>query len=70
MTDLYMRQPDILRKVERDLWVTFTGLLGASAVIDWGVPDWRVLWGAVTAAATLAVWRVLRALIAPSPLEE
>lgn len=60
LNELYLAQPKILRKAERDFVVTFAGLMAASGALDAEYPDAGLLYKAVIAAATLAIWRVAR----------
>jgi hypothetical protein len=61
--DAYYSLPEIVRKALRDWLVLFLATLGTTGALNGNSPDWRMFVGAVTAAASLALWRVVRSFV-------
>ncbi len=63
MTELYWKQPEIVRKTERDFAVIFLSLIITSGVLYQATPNYHTLTKVVVASAGMAVWRIVRSLV-------
>lgn len=57
---LYLSQPDIVRKAERDFLAAFVLGMAATGLLTASTPDYHAIIIAVRATAGLALWRVVR----------
>jgi len=67
MNALYLSQPEIIRKAERDFLVFFLAVAGASGIFNGAKPTWDVVGSTLLAAASLALWRVARGFVEKPP---
>ena len=67
MKELYLSQPEIIRKAERDFFVFFFSAVVASGILNGDMPSMKVVGSTLVASGSLALWRVVRGFVEPQP---
>lgn len=70
LTRLYLAIPETPRKALRDSLAVGLAFVLASGVLDQASPNWHTLGHIVVAAAGVAGWRLVRALLTTAPVGE